>query len=486
MSQRELAAEFQVSQTAIVHWEAGKKTIPGPVLQLMTLYERDLEEAPSSRGNARLETTTNLGLLGGSVVAQFLFASAPPSSIRGRLRDRVFGKYVATATRTRGLTMKYAQIVWSLDPILSSAQREALRAFHALGPIMPAYTAARVFCEEFGVPPREAFAEWDAKPFASASLGQVHRATLKSGEQVAVKIQHPHAAAQMVADLDQLRQLERVALVFMRKQTPGVIHEEMRGRFLEECDYRIEADWQRWMHKTFAGDPLLRIPEVFDRWTSRRVLTARYVEGQNLDVFSRSASQAERDRAGLALSRFLVGTSGRYGVVKTDLNPSNFLFAPDSVTFLDFGRVKRWSVPFHEHWQRLLRAILERNEDDAKRALVDLGYVKDPASFDFRHILALLVTWMWPCLVDEPFAFTQEYLRRAWNVAATDPTRGSVDLPPDMVFIPNHILGSTGLFVTLRAHVRCRDDMIAVLYPDGRAPPPYSGADLRRFGLSLQ
>jgi predicted unusual protein kinase regulating ubiquinone biosynthesis (AarF/ABC1/UbiB family) len=483
MSQRELAAEFQVSHTTIVHWETGKKTIPGPVLHLMALYERDLEGGPLYRGNARLETTTNLGILVGSVVAQFLFASAPLSSIRGRLRDRAFGKFVAAASRTRGLTMKWAQVVWALDPILSSAQREALRAFHALGPIMPAYAAARVFCEEFGDPPREAFAEWDAKPFASASLGQVHRATLKSGEQVAVKIQHPDAAAQMVADLGQLRRLERVALVFMRKQTPGVIHEEVRARFLEECDYRIEAEWQRWMHKTFAGDPLIRIPAVVDRWTSRRVLTTRYVEGQNLDVFSRSASQAERDRAGVAIWRFFMETSVRYGVVNTDLNPSNFLFARDSVTFLDFGRVKRWSLHFHEQWQRMLRAAMERNEDEAKRALVDLGYVKNQASFDFRPILALLWTWMWPCLVDEPFAFTQEYLRRAWNVIATDPTRGSIDLLPEFAFVPNLILGSTGLTVTLRARVQCRDCMIALLYPDGRAPPPYSGADLRRFGL---
>jgi predicted unusual protein kinase regulating ubiquinone biosynthesis (AarF/ABC1/UbiB family) len=245
MSQHELAAEFGVSHAAVGMWEAGKRTIPGPVLQLMALYERDLEETSSSRGSGWVETTTNLGILGGSFLAQFLFASAPPSSIRARLRDQMFGKYVAMASRTRGITLKFAQLAWGLAPLLSPEQRRALRAFDALGPMMTPATAARVFFEEFGVPPRQAFVEWDTQPFASASLGQVHRALLESGEQVAVKIQHPDAAARMASALDHMRRLDRIAMVFLRNQTPGVIHEELRARFLEECDYGIEAEWQR-------------------------------------------------------------------------------------------------------------------------------------------------------------------------------------------------------------------------------------------------
>jgi predicted unusual protein kinase regulating ubiquinone biosynthesis (AarF/ABC1/UbiB family) len=292
MSQHELATEFQVSHVAIGEWEAGKKTIPGPVLHLMDLYERDLEETSSSPASAWLETTSNFAILGGSFMAQLLFASAPPSSIRARLRDQMFGKYVAMASRTRGLTLKFAQLIWGLAPLLSAEQRKALRALQELGPMMPAATAARVFYEEFGVPPRQAFAAWEPRPFASASLGQVHRARLKSGEQVAVKIQHPDAAARMTSALDNMRRLDGVALVFLRKQTPGVLHEEMRARFLEECDYRIEAEWQRSMREMFPDDAQIDIPEVVDRWSSRRVLTSRYVEGQTLEVYSAGASQS--------------------------------------------------------------------------------------------------------------------------------------------------------------------------------------------------
>jgi predicted unusual protein kinase regulating ubiquinone biosynthesis (AarF/ABC1/UbiB family)/DNA-binding XRE family transcriptional regulator len=483
MSQRELAAEFQVSRVAVGQWEAGKKTVPGPVLQLMALYERDLKETSFSRGSAWLEKTTDLGILGGSFVAQLLFASAPPSSIRARLRDQLFEKCVAMASRSRGITLKLAQMVWGLDPIMSPAQRKALRAFHTLGPMMRASTAARVFYEEFGLPPREAFAEWDVQPFASASLGQVHRAALKSGEQVAVKIQHPDAAARMASDLDQMRLLERLALVFMRNQTPGIIHEEVRTRFLEECDYRIEAEWQRSIRQMFAGDPQIHIPEVMGPWTSRRVFTSRYVEGQTLDVFSRRASQAERDRAGEAIARFYVESRFRHGVVNTDANPGNFLFAPNSVTFLDFGRAKRTSATILEHEKRILRAILERNEDGVKRALVDMGYVKEPATFDFRPMLAMLWTWVWPYLLDRPFTFTPAYLRRVWDVFVADTSRSSVDVPADMVFLPHVMFGNIGLLATLRARVQCRDGIVAQLYPRGKAPPPYSDAELRRFGL---
>jgi predicted unusual protein kinase regulating ubiquinone biosynthesis (AarF/ABC1/UbiB family) len=484
MSQRELAAAFQVSHVAIGQWESGKKTIPGPVLQLMALYERELEEAqPVSRGSTWLETTTNLGILSGSLMAQTLFASAPSSSIRGWLRDQLFEKYVAMASRTRGMTLKYAQLVWGLDTLLSPEQRRALRAFHTLGPMMSPGTAARVFCEEFGVPPHQAFAEWDDRPFASASLGQVHRARLPSGEQVAVKIQHPDAATRMAADLDQLRLLDRIALVFMRNRTPGILYEAMRARHLEECDYRIEADWQRRMREMFTAVPQIHIPEVVERWTSRRVFTSHYVEGQTLDVFSRRASQTERDRAGEAILRFHFQTWQQHGVFNTDSNPGNFLFAPDRVTFLDFGRVQRASATYRNHLQRMQRALFERNEDDAKRVLVDIGYVKNPATFDFRPILLIYWTWSWPCLVDRPFAFTPMYLRRVWNVLVADTTRGSVDIPADMAFYPQYMIGTLGLLTKLQARVQCRDPMVAQLYPGGNAPPPYSDAELRRFGL---
>jgi predicted unusual protein kinase regulating ubiquinone biosynthesis (AarF/ABC1/UbiB family) len=416
-------------------------------------------------------------------MAQFLFASAPPSSIRARVRDQMFGKYVAMASRTRGLTLKFAQLVWGLDPILSPEQRNALRAFNELGPVMTAATAARVFFDEFGVPPRQAFAEWDAQPFASASLGQVHRALLKSGEQVAVKIQHPDAAARMASGLDQLRQLDRVARVFMRNQTVGVIHEEMRARFLEECDYRIEAEWQRSMCDMFPGDPQIDIPEVVDRWSSRRVLTSRYVEGQTLEVFSGRASQAERDRAGDALWRFYFESCSQHGVYNTDSNPGNFLFAPNSVTFLDFGRVKRMSPAFSDQWDRMLRAILERSEHDAKQVLVDMGVVKHPATFDFRPLLAIFWTWGWPYLVDRPFAFTPAHLRRLWNAFTADTTRGSIDVPADMTFLPLNGIGLVGVLSTLRARVNVRQYTVAHLYPAGNAPAPYSDAELRRFGL---
>lgn len=487
MSQRELAAEFQVTSGAIAQWETGQRTIPGPVLQLISLYERDLEKAaPSSSNGAWLDATTNLGVLGSTVIAQAVFASAPPSSIRARLRDRMFEKYVGMASRSRGLTMKWAQLVWGLDPLLSPGQREALRAFDSLGPIMSAATAARVFCEEFGVTPRHAFAEWSPTPFASASLGQVHRAKLASGEDVVVKIQHPDAAAKMDVDLEQLRTLERVALVFMRSQTPGVIHEEMRARYGEECDYLTEAKHQTWMLERLSGDPEARVAEVFDRFTSKRVITSRFIEGQSLDTFARQASQADRDRAAEVIWRSTFETMLEHGVFNADPNPGNFLFGSDYVGFLDFGRVKHMSPEYHAYWKRLFRGVLERDEDDVKRALVDIGYVKEPSRFDFRDALALTWAWCWPCLQDGPFTFTPEYLRHTWDVYAGDTTRSSVDTHPDMAFMPSLLFGLGGICTTLRARVRCRDAILPLLYSSPKDfPKPYSDAELRRYGLVL-
>jgi predicted unusual protein kinase regulating ubiquinone biosynthesis (AarF/ABC1/UbiB family) len=486
MSQRELADEFQVTSGAIAQWETGQRTIPGPVLQLIALYERDLEVATPTHGKGWLESTSNLGVLSGTVMAQAVFASAPPSSIRARLRDRMFEKYVGMASRTRGLTMKWAQLVWGLDPILNPKQREALRRFDSLGPIMSAATAVRIFSEEFGVTPREAFAAWTPTPFASASLGQVHRATLRSGEEVAVKIQHPDALTRLSADLEQLRVLERIAMVFMRNQTPGALYEDASARYTEECDYRIEAAHQKWMRNAVRGDDRVRVPPVFDQWTSQRVLTTGFDNGTTVEAFARRASQAERDRAGEVIWRFYFRTIVESGVFNTDPNPGNFLFGPSSVTFLDFGRVKRVSPEFHEYWKRLVRGVLERNEEDLRRAFVDIGYVKDPSKFDFRHALAVCWTWCAPLLV-ERFAFTPAFLRHAWAVYAGDTTRSSVDMHPDMTFTPQLMFGLFGLLATLRARSRCRASVLPLLYPDPKdAPAAYTNAELRRFGVLFE
>lgn len=485
MSQRELADEFQVTSSAIAQWEAGQKTIPGPVLRLISLYERDLEVRTPKRSGNRLESTMDLGVLGATVMANGVFASAPASSIRARLRDRLFSKYVTTAGRSRGLSMKWAQMLWNVAPMLSDAQRAALREFESLGPIMTPAVATRVFLEEFGATPREAFAEWSPTPMASASLGQVHRATLKSGEQVAVKIQHPDAAAKMTADLEQLRMLERVALVFLRSQTPGVMHEEWRARFSEECDYRLEAKNQQRAREIYARDSDLFIPQVFDRWCSRRVITSAFVEGKSVEAFARTASRTDRDRAGAALWRFFGGAIVGSGVFHADPNPGNFLVQRDGrVACLDFGRVKRMSPEFHTHWKRIFRATLERNEDEVKRAIVDIGYLKDPAGFDFGPTLRLLWSWTWPSLVDGPFTFTPEYLKHAWDVYAADTTRASVDFHADTIFLPTIVFGVSGLLTTLRARVDCRAAVVPALYPNGGAPKPYSADELRRFGLS--
>lgn len=491
MSQRELAIEFQVTGPAISQWESGLNSVPGPVLRLMELYERELSSSPSSSASSswsrlRPELSSKLESFGSVLLAMGLFASAPRSSIGASIRERVFQKYVGIAARSRGLTMKWAQLAWSVAPVMNESQRETLRSFYSPGPIMSAAAATRVFLDEFGVSPREAFANWDPRPFASASLGQVHRATLRSGEEVAVKIQHPDAVARMNVDLETLEALESVALVFMRNQRPGVIHDEMRTRFMEECDYRLESERQRWMQKTFTSDPRIRIPAIIERWCSRRVLTSAYVEAENLDDFARRAPQDARNRAGEALWRYYHESLFTHGVFNADPNPGNFLFDREGVTLLDFGRVKALSPEFSAHLKRMLRAVIERNEDAARRSIVDIGYVKDPSRFDFSHILRLVWSWARPILVEEPFSFTPSHLRFSVKAYTKDTTRMEVDLHPDMAFIPSVFFGLGGLLTTLGAQVACRAVTLPILYPEGSAvPPPYTDDELRKFGLRV-
>ena len=130
---------------------------------------------------------------------------------------------------------------------------------------------AQVFLEEFGEPPRKLFAEWSPTPFAAASIGQVHRARLASGEEVAVKVQYPEVVAAIDADLRSAAIFDRLSSLLFRGQERGAFMAELRERFTEECDYRIEAANQEEFRRRWAG----RAGRAHSARVSRAVAAAR-------------------------------------------------------------------------------------------------------------------------------------------------------------------------------------------------------------------
>ena len=195
--------------------------------------------------------------------------------------------------------------------------------------------------EELGEPLEDVFAEFDEEPIAAASIGQVYRARLHDGREVAVKVQYPGVAAAVRADLQNLGLILRLAKRIAPGLDPKAIGEEIRERIEEELDYELEAQNQRTLARIFRGHPFIVVPDVVTSLSRERVLVTEYVEGTGFEEL-KGYPQEERDRVGEILFRFYFGCLYRHHQFSGDPHPGNSMLLDDGrVAFFDFGLFKR-------------------------------------------------------------------------------------------------------------------------------------------------
>jgi predicted unusual protein kinase regulating ubiquinone biosynthesis (AarF/ABC1/UbiB family) len=292
--------------------------------------------------------------------------------------------------RSRGVLMKAGQI---LSVVLPEAGVDApyrgiyQAAFAKLqddAPPMPAHLVIETVTAELGRPPGEVFAEFDPSPIAAASIGQVHAARMPDGRRVAVKVQYPGVEQAIRADLANT-ELLATFLRLLLSVAPNMTNADVRAmaaeisdRIGEEIDYRVEAANQREFADGYRGHPFIRIPEVIDELSTRRVLTMQFVEGLRYAKAIR-AEQQLRDRWAEAIYRFVLDSLYRLSIGNTDLHPGNFLFHPDAtVTFLDFGCVKRLDATRMGTLVGFLDRTVAQDADALHRWALQSGWIHSP------------------------------------------------------------------------------------------------------------
>jgi predicted unusual protein kinase regulating ubiquinone biosynthesis (AarF/ABC1/UbiB family) len=245
----------------------------------------------------------------------------------------------------RGVAAKVGQMASYVDGIVPEGQREAYElALRKLRDQAPTSTSAeiRALVElELGARISELFVDWEDEPVASASIGQVHRARLADGRVVAVKVQHPGIAKAVESDLENVGMLESMigTLVGKGVNSRGILN-EVKTRFREELDYRLEARRQSEFAQLFRGDPQIFVPPVISERSSLRVLTSEFVSGATLDEAA-NGSEAERRAYAEALWRFVFKGNLVGGMFNADPHPGNYVFqAQGRIAFLDFGCVQ--------------------------------------------------------------------------------------------------------------------------------------------------
>ncbi|MEL5960692.1 AarF/ABC1/UbiB kinase family protein [Streptomyces sp. CLV115] len=375
----------------------------------------------------------------------------------------------------KGGAMKLGQALSVFESALpeevAGPYRAALTKLQEAAPPMPSDTVHAVLAERLGEDWRELFLEFEDKPSAAASIGQVHRAVWHDGRNVAVKVQYPGAGEALLSDLTQLSRFARLLGPLIPGMDIKPLITELRDRVSEELDYEQEAGSQRDHAEEFADDPDVVIPGVVHQ--SDQVLVTEWMDGVPLSEVITEGTPEQRDRAGQLLARFLFSGPARTGLLHADPHPGNFrLLPPDEGTgedgqwrlgVLDFGTVDRLPGGLPQTIGDSLRLTLAGEAEAVYELLREEGFVKDTIDLDPDAVLDYLLPIIEPAQLEE-FTFTRSWMR---NQAAriADPRSPAhqlgkqLNLPPAYLLIHRVTLSTIGVLCQLGATVRLRDEL---------------------------
>jgi predicted unusual protein kinase regulating ubiquinone biosynthesis (AarF/ABC1/UbiB family) len=351
---------------------------------------------------------------------------------------------VAALGTMKGAAMKVGQVMSFLDVgLVPEEYREEfqhkLAALRDAAPTVSFKDMRKVIEEELDDPLDEVFAEFDQEPIAAASIGQVYRARLTDGRQVAVKVQYPGVAAAVRADMQNLGLILRLAKRIAPGMDPKAIGEEIRSRIQEELDYELEAQNQRTLARLFRSHPFIVIPDVVTSLSRERVLITEYVHGTGFEEL-KGYPQEERNRIGEIMFRFYFGCLYRHGQFSGDPHPGNSMLLDDGrVAFFDFGLFKRMPPGSVELEIQVARAIIEGDTDTIMRLGTETGFFPQPDKFNPDRVLAhfrAATSWY---TVDREVELTPEYATQVL-IDMSDPRSeyfGQLrheSAPPDHIF----------------------------------------------------
>ncbi len=317
-------------------------------------------------------------------------------------------RIVESSTELKGAFMKLVQMLSMRDDILPGEALEILSVVQSQVPPMKYSEIRRQLESEIGGEPEELFGSFDREAFAAASLGQVHRATLKSGEQVVVKIQYPGVDETVDQDLRNIQALLKVFTligrdVMQQEIDHREVFQELEERLSEELDYENEAKNNRRFRKMFADDPEVEVPHVVSELSSRRVLTMGFLEGYPFaDILKPGIDRELKDWVALKLYRLLWRQIFEFGVIHTDPHPGNYIvtFHPH-LGMLDFGSIRILPSKIRKAYLGMAIGMLEEDEDRMADCLLKLGFIGK--NDDPEPMIRILKIFCEPILQDREY-----------------------------------------------------------------------------------
>lgn len=418
---------------------------------------------------------------GGRVVAGLREKAGNDGAVE-RFHERTAERYAELLGHSKGALMKAGQIISMIDTRTLGTggywpYQKAMSRLQADVPPMHPALAHEVLTTELG-PAVEQFAEFTDEPMAAASIGQVHRAVLRDGRLVVVKIQYPGVARAIRDDLANVELLT----TFMRFATSAagmkpdvrVVAREAAARISEEVDYRHEAAMTAAFADLYRGHPFIRIPDVIPEASGDRVLTMTYLDGMDW-AKAQQADQHLKNTWAEAIWRFSYGNYRHSNLMHADPHPGNYRFNTDgTVGFLDFGCVKVLPEPLRERLIATARAVIDGRKEDLRDILVQMGFFTADSELTADEVYQ----WQSEILHREllagpqPATYTPEVIRQVihgvFDLSDADHPVARMNTPDDLVFTSRAELAIASVLAGLRATLPARaivDDIDGIAEP---------------------
>lgn len=411
----------------------------------------------------RARRAMKMGELASQVGYSYLWTSLRRPFLNAGARERELlethiknaRRIVEGSAQLRGAFLKLIQMLSMRHDLLPSEALDVLKATQSGVPPMSYPMIAEQIRKELGRKPEQLFRNFDQTAFAAASLGQVHRAKLKDGRDVAVKVQYPGVESTVDQDLKNLKilltTLGSIARDVMRQKVDvRTIYGELEVRLKEELDYYLEGRNMTEYGKFFADDPDIIIPEVVKDLSSRRVLTMTFIDGYPLiDVLGSVVEEDLRRWVARKCSEFAWRQVLEFGVLHTDFHPGNYLvtFHP-KLGVLDFGSVRRFSEPVRKGYLQVAKAIIDEDDKALAAGMVKLGYIdraQDPAPM--LHVMRILFEPMYTDGEFDPASY--DTVKKAQQVGELALENKLYKSPDHSVFLLRALVGLEGIITRL-------------------------------------
>ena len=426
----------------------------------------DSKAVPRSRTRRLGKFARLAGGVAGNMLAQG--AKQVVSGKRPKARDLLLTpanarRLTKQLAEMRGAAMKLGQIL-SMDTgdFLPKELADILATLRNSAYAMPDSQLEEMLEAAFGADWSKKLHDFERKPFAAASIGQVHRVTARDGRPAVLKIQYPGVRESIDSDVDNLAALLKVSGLLPKHMDLKPLLAEVKEQLRDEADYQQEAKYLNAFVRALGDDERFLLPRVVPSLTAERILGMTYVPGIPIEAVI-DEDQEERDRVMSLLIELLLVEMFELRLVQTDPNFANYQYDPETgqVILLDFGASRRFKAVFTHAYRDLLKATVSGDRAAMAQAAERAGYKLGPEGSPYREtILELALVVLAPIRSDEPYDFGESVLPMQAAAIADDMQnyREFWEAPPiDAAYVHRKIAGLFMLASRLKARVNVHD-----------------------------